>query len=541
MTNESISAIRLDVAHKIFYMKYSFHYKLNGHRKDWGKRLGIVWLASLLVVGTLPGCKKILDVNSTHAVNEANMWNSHEDTRTALIGVYGLMRAALANDDAYWMYGELRDGDFVAVQRQDLKAIIAGRLAAPYPVINDLSNWRRFYAVINAANMFLEHVGEVKARDPKYTDQNMRVDIAQMRFMRALSYFFLVRIWGDVPLITTSHDGDFTKKARDPAAQVLAFVTQETQTAANDLPYAYSSNDPLQQGNYYNESSTRWMGALARKISAYALLAHVAAWQGKYADVVVYTKFIMDNYSKGGHYFLSTDELTRANGFFDDKQANQILGFNFVWGHADASYSGHLEELTLAAPLVDKSQPDIYIPKNTILSIFNQPNDERFSLDTLTGIPNTEDYFTNFNRQYPIFDKIKVLQDGNLQDGDFRIYGSTIILTRMEELSLLRAEALVVVGDDKGAIDLLNQIRDLRKLGHYDATKEGDLLDAIFLERRKELMGEGWRWYDLVRYNKLKQNNPAFMELINKGGIYWPVSQDVIAQNDQITQNSYWK
>lgn len=496
-----------------------------------------------LALGTLllPGCKKILDIDSTHAVSEANMWNSHEDTRTALIGVYGLMRAALASDDAYWMYGELRSGDFVSLQRQDLRAIIDGRLSAPYPLLSDLSDWRRFYAVINAANMFLEHVGEVKERDPKYSDQNERVDIAQMRFMRGLAYFFLVRIWGDVPLITTSHDGDFTKMPRDPQEKVLAFVTQEVQAAANDLPYLYSSDDPQQQGNYYNEDATRWMGVLARKITAYALLAHVAAWQGKYSDVAVYTKFIMDNYSKGGHDFVNTDVLTASNGFFDDKQTNHILAFNFVWGHSDASYSGHLEELTLASPVVDKSDPDIYVPKSTILSIFNQPNDERFSLDTLTGVPNTDYYFTNFNHQFPIFDKIKVLQDGNILDPDFRIYGSTIVLTRMEELALLRAEALTVLGDNQEATDLLNQIRDLRKLSHYDEAKEGDLLDAIFLERHKELMGEGWRWYDLVRYNKIKQNDPAFMALIRNGGIYWPVSKDVITQNNEITQNPYWQ
>ncbi|MVT12477.1 RagB/SusD family nutrient uptake outer membrane protein [Chitinophaga tropicalis] len=490
---------------------------------------------------TWVGCNKLLDINSSHAVSEENMWNSHQDTRNALISVYGLARAAVADNNAWWMYGELREGDFYSLQRQDLKAIIRNDLRASYPLIQSLANWRRFYAVINAANMFLEHVGEVKERDPKYSDQNMRVDIAQMRFMRAYTYFMLVSIWGDVPLITSSHDGEFAPKAREKKEAVLAFVEKELLQAAEDLPYKYSADDPQQSGAYYNESNTRWSGVLARKHSAYAILAHVAAWQGKYVDASVYGQFVLDNYSKGGSYYIGTDELANRDGFFKWKKDNHILAFNFDWGHVDASFSGHLEEMTLAKPVINKALPDIYIPKDTILSIFDQPQDERFSLDTLTGAPASQRYFSNFNSLVPIFSKIKVIQDGNTSDPSFRIYSSTIIVTRLENITLLQAEALAVIGQQQRAIDLLNTIRDLRKIRRYDSAREGDLIDAIFRERRKELMGEGWRWFDLIRYHKIKQQDPAFMQLIASGGIYWPVAEEIIAQNPLITQNPYWQ
>ncbi|SEW22053.1 Starch-binding associating with outer membrane [Chitinophaga sp. YR573] len=486
-------------------------------------------------------CKKLLDINSSHAVSEANFWNSHEDTRTALIGVYGLMRAAMADNNAWWMYGELRDGDFSALQRQDMKAIIRGDLRAAYPLLQSLSNWRRFYAVINAANMFLEHVSDVKARDPKYSEQNMRVDIAQMRFMRAYAYFFMVSVWGDVPLITTSHDGEFQNKPRENQQTVMAFVEKEMLQSAADLPYRYSTDDPQQSGSYYNETSTRWSGVLARKLTAYAILAHVAAWEGKYVDASVYGQFVLDNYSKAGSYYLSTEDLTRSNGFFKWKQDNHILGFNFDWGHVDATFSGHLEEMTLAKPVIDKALPDIYVIKDTILSVFDQPLDERFSLDTLTGAPTSTRYFANFNSQVPIFNKVKVIQDGNTADPTFRIFSSTIIITRLENITLLQAEALAVIGQQQRAIDLLNTIRDLRRIKRYDQGREGDLIDAIFRERRKELMGEGWRWFDLIRYNKIKQNDPAFLQLIASGGIYWPVADEIITQNPLIKQNPYWQ
>jgi starch-binding outer membrane protein, SusD/RagB family len=497
--------------------------------------------ALLILLIFFSSCKKLLDINSSHAVSEENFWNSHEDTRTALVGVYGLMRAAMADNNAWWMYGELRNGDFVALQRQDMKAIIRGDLRASYPLIQSLSNWRRFYAVINAANMFLEHVDEVKERDPKYSDQNMRVDIAQMRFMRAYTYYFLVSVWGDVPLITASHDGEFENKPRESQETVLAYVEKELLAAAEDLPYKYSANDPQQQGNYYNESTARWSGVLARKLTAYAILAHVAAWQGRYVDASVYGQFVLDNYSKGGSYYIGTEDLVRSGGFFHWKQDTHILGFNFDWGHVDATFSGHLEEMTLAKPVINKALPDIYVPKDTILSVFDLPLDERFSLDTLTGAPTSQRYFANFNSQVPIFNKVKVIQDGNTSDPSFRIYSSTIIITRLENITLLQAEALAVIGQQNRAIELLNTVRSLRKLPNYNAGRDGDLIDAIFRERRKELMGEGWRWFDLVRYNKIKQNDPAFMQLIAKGGIYWPVASDITTQNPLIKQNPYWQ
>ncbi|RFS22061.1 RagB/SusD family nutrient uptake outer membrane protein [Chitinophaga silvatica] len=473
------------------------------------------------------------------------MWNSHEDTRSALIGVYGLMRAALANNNAYWMYGELRNGDFASVNRQDLEAIVKNNLHAPMDLLKDLSNWRRFYAVINAANLFLEHVGDVKARDPKYSEQNMNVDMAQVRFLRAFSYFWLVRLWGDVPLITASHDGEFANKPRETQQKVLAFIEQELQAAADRLPYKYSNDDPLQQGLYYNAGGDKWNYVLIKKLGVYAVMAHVAAWQAKYSMVEAYTRFVLDNAGKVPHNVLKTEDLTSSDGIFtghsnrNDKPI-PIWNLNAEYTNGEASYSGHIEALTLAAPLVSKNLPEIYVPKDTVLGLFDQLTDERFALDSITGAPTTDRYFTNFNSHIPVFSKIKVLQDGGAVDPDFRIYGSAIIFTRVEELILLRAEALAVLGNQSGSIEQLNQIRDLRKLSRYNATLEGNLIDAIFKERRKELMGEGWRWFDLIRYHKLKYDDAAFLKLIREGGIYWPIADDVLSQNKLISQQPYW-
>jgi hypothetical protein len=121
-------------------------------------RILIVLIATLTIFGA---CKKMLDVQSSRLVDEANMYRTVEDARAGLMGAYGLARAALCDNDRHWIYGDLRavngaGGDFRSANRLDMKSIADNNLQATFPVVQALSNWRRFYAVINAANIFLE-------------------------------------------------------------------------------------------------------------------------------------------------------------------------------------------------------------------------------------------------------------------------------------------------------------------------------------------------------------------------------------------------
>jgi len=492
-------------------------------------------------------CKKVLDIQSTRLAAEENLWRNQEDAKGALIGMYTLMRTAMVADNTHWLTGDLRKGDFVATNRSELKAIIDGELNASYPVLNRITNWRRFYSVINAASLFIERSREIVANDPRYTPINNQVDVAQARAMRAFAYFYMVRIWGDVPLLITSHDGDFSTYPRTDKDKVLAFATSELLLATKVLPFRYGGSDTILPGLYYGSSWPTWNGVLLTKLSAYAILSHIAAWQGNYLDCEAYTKFFVDNTSKlngdgsFGVKFITTDELTEnVNGYspFAFKRAVQIVGFGFEYGNGEATANGHLEQLTLAKPLILKESPEIFVPKDTIRKAFTDSKDLRFSIDPLTNLYRTN-YFTNYSSERPLFSKIKVIGAAQTS-GNFAFFTSAVLFTRIEEITLLRAEALAVLGFRNDAINSLNQAAGLRGTSPYLSNSNVDLLDAIFAERRRELMGEGWRWYDLVRYNKIKKNNPAFNALIANGGIYWPVSRDILNANPQIKQNPYW-
>ncbi|HMI02813.1 MAG TPA: RagB/SusD family nutrient uptake outer membrane protein [Pedobacter sp.] len=522
-------------------------------------KIRILILLTAVLSITLTSCKKMLDVQSSRLVSEANMYKSVEDARAGLMGIYGLARAAFCDNDRHWIYGDLRTalkqgGDFRSVTRLDLKSISENKLQAAFPIVESLSDWRRFYAVINAANIFLERAPGIVQSDARYLPQDLKLDVAHARYLRAFAYFYIVRIWGDVPFIITSHDGQFENKPRENQQTVLAFVESELLAAAADLPRVYNANQPEQTRTPYYAIEEE----IAKKHSAYAVLAHVYAWQGKYAQAATWAKWVLDNMALPAEsmFYMNVDQSRQMfRGEYGTNQFNIIAGFSHMFLNAESGSSGFLEELTLAAPyVINKPLPAIYVPKDSILSIFNLANDQRFSIDRITSSPTSDKYFGAFDRTYPIFTKVFIIRDnnppvntvtGNGSDGSMTQYASSVVFTRPEDMALLLAEARVVLGDAAGATQLLNERRSTgpgnRGLTLYDPLVDGSLIDAIFKERRKELMGEGWRWYDLIRYKRIKNNDPAFNALIQNGGIYWPVSKAVLAQNPLLEQTTYWK
>lgn len=486
----------------------------------------------------LTSCSDKLDIRSGEVASETLQWTSISDTKAGLLGTYGLLRAALLENNSHWMYGELRSGDLISYNRADLKAINEHNLKASYPLMKNLTNWRRFYAVINAASVFIERAPEVLEKDSRYTRENLKVDIAQAKAIRAFTYFYMVRIWGDVPLITKSFDdGSFINRPRTNQDAVLNFAENELLEAVEDLQYSYG----FSLVPYYGETSAYWRKLLFNKLTAYTVLAHISAWQGKYINVDAYTEFIMNNYSRiGVNYITNISNLTGLRGVFSNNyESGQLFSIPASYNFGEASTTGHIEQLTLADPIISKQRPDIYVPKDSIVNIFNDINDTRFGIDTVSGLTRTN-YFTNYSGEIPIFSKIRIIRDG-VSDGSYAVFGSNLIFSRLEEIALLRAEALSVLGSKDAAITLLNRVKINRGERGYSMISTTPLIDEIFAERRRELMGEGWRWYDQIRLNKLKKVNTKIVDLIERDGIYWPIANDVLGKNSALTQNAYWK
>lgn len=506
-------------------------------------------IVMLWLFGLLLSCNKQLEKDSTSVLSEKNAWKTLEDARGGVMGMYALLRTALANNNAYWMYGELRSGLFEPINSPDLTAVVSNRLTSGYKTITNASDWTRFYAAINSCNTFIENVARCKA-DLRYTDAYFELDIAQARALRAFAYFLMVRIWGDVPLITISGEGKgFPHTPKTDKDAVLQFAKTEMTLVAQDLPYLYSGQDLEGKfpATYYDRAQGFWLNAPITRLGAYAILAHMSAWQGDYPGVINYTDFVINNSSRGNLEPVNINDMVSGTGLFLSGNNNyrQLVGFSFGKFNGETTIDGHIENLTLANTPgfpMSRQLPSIYIPRQTIVTLFNEPGDDRFGADfTVRPVIFKETYFENFSGEIPVFKKIRVLDAGSTTtNGEFVVYNSSIIFTRLEEIRLLRAEAFAALNRLGDAVQLLNAARIQRNLSATTYNSREDLLEKIFTERNRELMGEGWYWFDLIRRTRLLKDNQQIASLIESGGIFWPLSKNVLERNPSLTQNQFW-
>lgn len=496
-----------------------------------------IWIGSLMCLmatGWL-SCKKMLDVESTRAVTEENMWKTKNDAWAGSFAAYSLLRAALANENAHWAYGEMRGGDFTVTKRGDLQALRSSKLTSNYPAMDAWRDWRRFYATIAQCNLALSKLPDIPALDNRYARSEMKLDMAQVRFVRAFTYFYIVRIWGDVPLITEPFKGDFTASTREDWNKVLDFALEEALAAAKDLPWQYDGTNPEQQGNYRGQGVSHWRSILATRGACYNLVAHIAAWKKDYATALQYINMITDNKARTAYdYVTNNDMLVAPSGTsgstFRGRTNWNIFQLDFNIDHAEISTTGQLEYWTLRSPDVPKAEAEIYVTKDSILNIYSNTSDVRASI-----------FFTDMTSVQPMFYKLRML-DAAVRNPTLRLFNAAIVIFRYEEMTLLRAECNARLKNYEAARTELNLLRNRRYIDQVpaDATEE-ELLDLILEERRRELIGEGWRWYDLMSFGKI----PAYSQLteadVQNGAAYWPLSKNTLSLNPQLTQYSYWK
>jgi len=123
---------------------------------------------------------------------------------------------------------------------------------------------------------------------------------------------------------------------------------------------------------------------------------------------------------------------------------------------------------------------------------------------------------------------------------------NTYLIMRYADAILLHAEAAAnLPGQEAKAISSLDMIRDRADAPLWGAgSNDTNLKDAIFLERAKELMGEGSRYFDLVRTRRVLSrewtDNPLTSDKFNRGGWTWPIDESARFNNPYMTLNTYW-
>lgn len=292
----------------------------------------------------------------------------------------------------------------------------------------------------------------------------------EAHYFRALMYYYLVTRWGDVPVLRAN---TLDLVPRDPASEAWKLIEEDLDAAIGLLGAST---------NYYYVSGD----------AAVALKARVKLTQGKNADAAQLAESLI----KGGKYSLDSFEK-----IFRKVQNAEII-FAFV-NNTEESSNG-ISNLFYTYAHTNKGSY-LYRPSQPVLDMF-EVGDKRkaISLDNVAG--------NNVINKYP-----------SGQGGR-----DPFIISRLGELYLVSAEAQ---GRATG-IARLNELRAFRGVPAIFPATDDDFINAILLERKRELLAEGFMYVDLIRTGKAK----ASLGLLNHQ-VLLPVPNSELRVNPNLKQN----
>ena len=210
--------------------------------KIYGIILSVLGAAS---VALSTSCHGELDVTQSDKLNTTNMWTSESDALTATTGIYYRLRQAFAQSKANpFFWGELRVGPAMwgkgtgrSLCDNDMLDVMLNTLSA-----SDAStDWSYLYTTIDQCNQVLKYAPGIGM-----SEDNMNYCLGNARFIRAYCYFWIARVWGDAPVITTPTEGtgEAIYPSRHPVAEVYARIEDDLNAISGPMRRAATMRRP---------------------------------------------------------------------------------------------------------------------------------------------------------------------------------------------------------------------------------------------------------------------------------------------------------
>jgi hypothetical protein len=376
-------------------------------------------------------------------------------------------------------------------------------------------DWAYLYSTIGKANRVINNVDLVN--DPGLGEGRRNEIKGEAMFIRAFVNFQLVQLFGDVPLVTTE------VKSISAANLEEIYPLLFPERVSQELVYDQIIFD-LEFARTHVRTSAPDKG-YATVGAVNALLAKVYATREPkdWNKVKEYTDAVI----AGGYSLMPEfDQLwdnqheNSAESIFEINCYNWDTGGN--WG---------------TSIFLGKDWKKFNTPANDLVAAFDAEGDVirkngTVSFDDVTG-EWTDSYWPTNN--YPFAYKMRDLSGAQ-----------NIIVYRLADILLLKAEALNELGDVSGAAALVNQIRARVDLAPTSAATQDAMRLAIEKERRLELAFEGHRWFDLKRTNRLIPVMTAVKDGSGKSlgysltdnALVWPIPQAERDKNTKLTQNA---
>ncbi len=490
----------------------------------------------MLSVALLLSCTENLEVEPKSVITNASFWKTENDAIGVLNGMYSYFRNM--NKMTYQL-GEGRSEIFTlgigGSGGYDLfynNTLNADNLASQGNYSSGV-DWTGYYRIINTANLIIKYVPPVDFA----SDAAKNRILAQAYAMRAFTYFVMVKTWGDVIVRTEPTEGfdsETTFRPRTPKEDVFTLIKADIDKAIELFP-----DNTIPAGRH------AWSAP-----STYALKADVYLWTGKLlgggasdfqtaldacdevakADVRLLPEFadIFEYENKGN------DEVLMSIYFDLNEQIPVFSYFRDMYMFAGLMPSGATQKARdFIGPNTGGGFP-VWRLTELVNEQFVQEDKRRnasfYDLYDYTS-PTDSVYFTT----------ISLKGTGAINSGGVREYVSDIIIYRYAEVLLMKAEAKNALGQDPSTE--INLIRE-RAFGDNFAGNEfvngskqaND--DAILKERLLELVFEGKRWWDLLRFEKAFDIVPSLQD--KKGQDYlklFPISLSLLSLEPLVEQN----
>ena len=460
----------------------------------------LILYTCLLIGGAiiLASCRKsFLDVTPQGQFLESNYYQTPDEAYTGLVAAYDPLGMEVggtdntyicilgglnsASDECYAGGGSSTDMNFWQVWNNYTLTPAVGPQAG---------YWDRNFTGLYRANLLLQ---KISGGVPGMSADVQKRYIAEAKWLRAYYNFWLVRLFKNIPLLTTPLETSEIYKVKQTSSDsVYAQIEKDLKEAIPDLPETVAESE--------NGRITKGAGnALLGKVIIYENNESRMLEAANYLELVNNS----DNYSLLPNY---------ADNFNPDKKFNSESIFEIVHTNAQnagwgswPNFEGNVYcEMTgprsYSGPIYNSGWSFNPIIKSFAAQLYGDPRYEATvaDIDSITEATGTS-YVAGYANTGLFINKYPPLKRYTPALGDVALnYPNDYVEIRLADTYLLEAEALVRGGGDLSRAQFyLDQVRQRVGLPSVPAT-----LENIYNERKLELATEGHRWFDLVRTGK---------------------------------------
>lgn len=529
-------------------------------------------VAALCSLVCMSSCEDFLGIVPLNDIVLENFWENESEVNTVVTSCYsGIADGNFLKQAMMW--GELRSDNVTKglinpntafVNHIQLPEMLEGNILPTH----DIADWSSFYVVINRCNTVLHYAPEVLERDPDFNESEWLAMEAEVLTLRALCYFYLVRSFRDVPLVlepTIDDSKPFMVPAAHPDTVLNQLVADLRKAEHNALKEYPQSSNPTEI------SYTK--GRITQQ-AVWSLLADIYLWMGQYDECVEYCEKVIDakiDEAEEERMIYEGNYPLLANVKASSATSNKHQAYQQIFGIGNSFES------------IFEVQIDYtYDVKRDLLRSYYGASDVdmgAYSASAFIGDGATEGnviFAKTDIRPYELFDVKdvnvysirKYISSSISDDGEaskiLQRYTNWIFY-RLTDVMLMEAEALVerndtLQNDLRKAFDITNAVYRRSNLSAEDKDSlafsiygsQEKMREFVLLERQRELMFEGKRWFDLVRKARRDGNNGPMLDLakrkytkpdavkskwIKPDMLYLPIHEDELKVNTLLKQN----